>query len=237
MSFASALATTFRFCGDFLHVASKAVLITKIVRTMSCSGLSLKTQFLYAVVFLARYIDVFEFRILGALDLYNFVMKMLFIGFQSLILFLMRFRFHSTYDAKWDRFNILALLVPSLLLSFFFVKTTYTMYGYIAELLYTASLFLESVAILPQLVQLQEAGESETMTSKYVLLLGLYRTAYTLYFLIKRLSGQRVGNLLIACGLVQILLYADFFVIYYRYVFRQSAESAGLPTTSIKREL
>lgn len=235
MSFASGLASALRYGGDSLHVASKAVLITKIMKTKSCNGLSLKTQFLYTLVFLLRYIDILDVSFVGWLSIYNFVMKLLFIGFQSVILFLMRFRYFSTYDKKWDKFNILVLIIPCFLLAIPFARSA--PYSYVVEFLYTASLFLESVAILPQLVQLQEAGESETMTSKYVLLLGLYRTFYTLYFVIKKLCGLRVGNVLIACGLVQTLLYVDFFVIYYRYVFRNAGESSGLPTSNIKREL
>lgn len=233
MSFAPVLADTFRFTGDFLHVASKAVLITKISRTRSCSGLSLKTQFLYSLVFVLRYTDLFDFYPRGALGAYNFVMKVMFIGFQGLILFMMRFRYFATYDKKWDKFNILTLLAPCFVFSLVFTTTRS-----VSNLLYTMSLFLESVAILPQLVQLQEAGESETMTSKYVLLLGLYRAAYTVYFAVNRLYGtRRIGNIPIACGVVQTLLYLDFFVIYYRYVFRRSGLSERLPSSAIKDEL
>lgn len=237
MSFASNLANSFRFCGDILHVASKVVLITKITSTKSCSGLSLKTQFLYTMVFLFRYIDVLSTSLRGPLEVYNSLMKLLFIGFQSFILFMMRLRYFSTYDKKWDRFNILTLLIPCFVLSLYFSKSGYTTYDHLVETLYTMSIFLESVAILPQLVQLQEAGESETMTSKYVLLLGLYRTAYTLYFMIKKLFVSNVSNVLIACGIIQTLLYVDFFIIYYNYVFKNSADSIGLPTSNIKREL
>ncbi|CAD25518.1 ER LUMEN PROTEIN RETAINING RECEPTOR (KDEL RECEPTOR 2) [Encephalitozoon cuniculi GB-M1] len=238
MFFASIMADTFRFCGDFLHVASKAVLITKIARTRSCSGLSLKTQFLYSMVFIFRYIDLFDFYARGPLGIYNSIMKVLFIGFQVLILFMMRFKYFSTYDKKWDKFNILTLIVPSFVFSLFFTRGGSSVYQYISNVLYTMSLFLESVAILPQLVQLQEAGESETMTSKYVLLLGLYRASYTVYFILKKVYDiGRTGNIPIACGIVQTLLYLDFFAIYYRYVFRRSGISESLPSSNIKGEL
>lgn len=232
------IADAFRFCGDFLHVASKVVLITKIARTRSCSGLSLKTQFLYAMVFVFRYVDLFDFYIKGPLGVYNFIMKILFIGFQILILFMMRFKYFSTYDKKWDKFNVLTLIVPCFVFSLFFARGGGGVYRYTSNVLYVSSLFLESVAILPQLVQLQEAGESETMTSKYILLLGLYRASYTIYFIVKRIYDvKNIGNIPIACGIVQTLLYMDFFAIYYRYVFRKSGISESLPSSNIKGEL
>lgn len=229
------IAKLFRFQADFLHVASKYVLMSKIKMTKSCSGLSLKTQILYAIVFICRYLDLFDFRFLDSLLVYNTIMKVLFIGTQFFIIYLMRFKFYSTYDRKWDKFNILIVIVPSIILSYLLSNKAY---GF-RETLYVFSLILESVAILPQLVQLEEAGESETMTSNYVLLLGLYRTSYTISFAIKKLSGQRIGNVLLACGIIQTVLYIDFFVIYYKYVFKTNG-TTKLPSTnekSYRREL
>ncbi|ADM11759.1 ER lumen protein retaining KDEL receptor 2 [Encephalitozoon intestinalis ATCC 50506] len=232
------IADAFRFCGDFLHVASKIVLITKITKTRSCSGLSLKTQFLYAMVFVFRYIDLLDLHVESPLEVYNFIMKILFIGFQVLILFLMRFKYFSTYDKKWDKFNILVLIIPCFVLSLYFARDSGSFSKYVPKVLYISSLFLESVSILPQLVQLQEAGESETMTSKYILLLGLYRASYTVYFIVKRFYNIRnTGNIPIACGIVQTLLYMDFFAVYYKHVFRKSGISERLPSSNIKGEL
>ncbi|KAM0672080.1 ER lumen protein retaining receptor [Ordospora colligata] len=226
----------FRFTGDFLHIASKVVLIRKISRTKSCSGLSLKTQFLYGMVFVLRYIDLFRFYPNSLLSVYNSLMKILFIGFQALILFTMRFKYFGTYDRKWDKFNILMLIIPCFLISMIFTKSSsgaeeFSFVGYAYGVTYTMSLLLESVAILPQLVQLQEAGESETMTSRYILLLGLYRAAYTVYFAIRKIFEEKdkvPTSLPLACGIIQTLLYVDFFAIYYRYVFRRSGISDDL---------
>jgi ER lumen protein retaining receptor len=229
------LSKLLRFLGDTIHVASKYVLVSKIRKTKSCSGLSLKTQFLYLLVFICRYLDLFDFRLYGVLGIYNSAMKVLFIGFQLMILYLMRIRFFSTYDRKWDRFNIMALIGPSLLLSVMIAWLSRSFH--LVNILYVFSILLESVAIMPQLVQLQEAGESETMTSQYVCLLGLYRTCYTLYFILKKLGGGRVGNVLITCGMLQTFLYVDFFILYYKYVFSTSGEAAGLPKLDIKRDL
>jgi ER lumen protein retaining receptor len=53
-------------------------------------GISFKTQVLYVVVFVTRYLDLF----LGEwVSLYNTVMKLFFIGSSAYILFLMKVRF------------------------------------------------------------------------------------------------------------------------------------------------
>ena len=48
----------------------------------------------------------------------------------------------------------------------------------ISELLWSFSIFLEAVAILPQLFMLQRMGEAETITTHYLAALGAYRALY-----------------------------------------------------------
>lgn len=46
------------------------------------------------------------------------------------------------------------------------------------EILWSFSIFLESVAILPQLFMLSRTGEAETITTHYLFALGAYRALY-----------------------------------------------------------
>jgi ER lumen protein retaining receptor len=46
------------------------------------------------------------------------------------------------------------------------------------ELVWSFSIWLESVAILPQLFMLQRTGEAEAITTHYLAALGLYRALY-----------------------------------------------------------
>lgn len=48
----------FRLIGDLSHLASIFILIQKIVKSRSARGISFKTQVLYVVVFLTRYVDL-----------------------------------------------------------------------------------------------------------------------------------------------------------------------------------
>ena len=80
----------FRFLGDLSHLASIFILLHKIQTSRSCRGISLKTQVLYLVVFLTRYVDL----VTGPhVSLYNSVMKLFFIGSTGYTLYLMRVRF------------------------------------------------------------------------------------------------------------------------------------------------
>jgi len=57
----------FRLFGDLSHLAAIAILLLKIWKTRSCAGVSGKTQLLFAVCFITRYIDLF----LHFVSLYN----------------------------------------------------------------------------------------------------------------------------------------------------------------------
>ena len=216
----------FRFLGYFFQVSSKAVLLHKIQSTSSVSGLSLNTQILYLLVYIFRYLDI----IVGHSDwksklyIYNTIMKVGYIASQCVIVYYIFKKYRHTYQSRFETFNMSFILVPSMALSLFLVFGTTTILEWIEEYLYSASLIIESVAILPQLVMVQDAGDSETLTSHYIFLLGLYRLAYFISFILKCfLVKPRPNALIVATSLIQSLLYLDFFTVYYRYVMSKSS--------------
>ena len=82
----------FRFLGDLSHLVSIFILIHKIQTSRSCRGISYKTQILYLVVFVTRYVDLLT----GPhVSWYNTLMKLFFIGSTGYTLYLMNFRFRS----------------------------------------------------------------------------------------------------------------------------------------------
>lgn len=82
------------------------------------------------------------------------------------------------------------------------------------QILWTFSIYLESVAILPQLFMVSKTGEAETITSHYLFALGVYRTLY-LFNWIWRYQFEGFFDLIaIVAGLVQTILYCDFFYLY-----------------------
>ncbi|EPR79576.1 ER lumen protein retaining receptor [Spraguea lophii 42_110] len=229
MGFFSSFAFLIRMLGDISHVLSMIVLAQKIKNTKSCSGLSYKTQLLYGIVFISRYLDMMYFNIRSIFELYLFIMKVSFIVFQLIIIYLIRFKFYYSWDPMLDNFNITYIVGPALVLSFIFKPESSGVVGYFIEYLWAFSIVLEAVAILPQLLQLQETGESETLTSRYIFLLGIYRFLYVVGWILKFLGGAKVNQLLVASGIIQTLLYADFFIIYYNHIFSRQGKSKNIP--------
>ena len=120
-------------------------------------------------VFVTRYLDLFWEWV----SLYNFVMKVFFIASSCYILYLMKYKYRPTHDPSIDTFRVEYLAGPCVLLALVFnYKFT------VPEILWSFSIFLEAVAILPQLFMLQRTGEAETITTHYLAALGAYRALY-----------------------------------------------------------
>ncbi|ORE21291.1 ER lumen protein retaining receptor [Rhizopus microsporus] len=201
----------FRLVADLMHLASIFILLLKIKKTRSCVGISFKTQLLYAIVFVTRYLDLFT----KFISLYNTSMKIFFIASSVYILYLMHIKFKATYDAGLDTFRIEYLLGVASLLGL----ATTAEYS-IIEVLWTFSIWLESAAILPQLFMLQKTGEAETITTHYIFALGAYRALYILNWIYRYYVENHIEWVSCIAGLVQTAIYSDFFYIYYTKVLK-----------------
>ncbi|GLU13846.1 hypothetical protein SLE2022_304560 [Rubroshorea leprosula] len=211
----------FRFAGDMTHLISILVLLLKIYATKSCSGISLKTQELYALVFIARYLDLFtDFR-----SVYNTIMKIVFIASSLAIVWCMRRHplVRRSYDKELDTFRHYFLIVACLVLALL-VHEKFTF----QEIFWAFSIYLEAVAILPQLILLQRSGNVDNLTGQYVFFLGAYRALYILNWIYRYFTEQHFSRW-IACvsGIVQTALYADFF--YYYFISWKNNAKLQLP--------
>jgi ER lumen protein retaining receptor len=124
--------------------------------------------------------------------------------------------FKPTHDPNNDTFKVQYLLAFSAVMAILFpYKYTPT------EVLWAFSIWLESVAILPQLFMLQRTGEAETITTHYLFALGSYRALYIPNWLYRYFveTPSFVDPIAVIAGIVQTVLYSDFFYIYYtKYV-------------------
>lgn len=78
-----------------------------------------------------------------------------------------------THDPSIDTFRMEFLAGPCFVLALIFnYKFSFL------EILWAFSIYLEAVAILPQLFMLQRTGEAETITTHYLAALGAYRGLY-----------------------------------------------------------
>ena len=83
------------------------------------------------------------------------------------------------------------------------------------QITWSFSIWLESVAILPQLLLLQRTGEAENVTTHYLFALGIYRGLYIPNWIWRYFSEGHFDPIAVLAGLVQTGLYADFFYIYF----------------------
>jgi len=201
----------FRFLGDVSHLASICILLQKIQSSRSCRGISFKTQAIYVAVFITRYLDLL-FRFVS---LYNYVMKLVFIGSSVYILYLMKYRYRPTHDPAIDTFRVEYLAGPAFILSLI-ANYEFT----VTEILWAFSVYLESVAILPQLFMLQRTGEAETITTHYLAALGAYRALYIPNWIYRYFADGKVDPISVTAGLLQTGLYLDFFYVYFTKVLQ-----------------
>jgi ER lumen protein retaining receptor len=216
----------FTFCGDVLHLVSILILLLKIYTTGSCKGISLKTQALYCTVFLCRYLDLFwNFE-----SAYNWVMKVIFISTSLAIVYLITARepICSTYDRRADSLFLPYLLVPTAAVA---LLTTASFHP--VELLWTFSLYLEAVAIVPQLFVIHQLAKDQNgfvdaLTSDYVFTLGGYRAMYLLNWVYRFFTEEHYRNWVSwTAGLIQTVIYCDFF--YYYAIAKFTGQKMSLP--------
>ncbi|CEP61275.1 Erd2p LALA0_S02e10726g [Lachancea lanzarotensis] len=207
----------FRILGDLSHLASIVILLRTVQKTRQVDGISLKTQLLYVLVFCTRYLDLLTFR---WKSVYNTLMKMVFIGASVRVIQLIqecKTRNAVAYKDMMarDTFQIKYLVGPCAILALVFnYKFT------VLELCWSFSLWLESVAILPQLFMLSRSGKAGTLTTHYIFALGLYRALYIPNWIWRYYTEGRLEKLSVFTGLLQTALYSDFFYIYYKKVIK-----------------
>lgn len=178
-----------------LFSSCSLVCISIALCNVKCAGVSLKTQELYAIVFATRYLDIFT----DYISLYNTVMKVIFLGSSFSIVWYIRHHkiVRRSYDKDQDTFRHFFLVLPCLLLalvinekftfkevltwcmfkSHFSYRSCWCMYwrfflDMFHQIMWTFSIYLEAVAILPQLVLLQRTRNIDNLTGQYVFFLG-----------------------------------------------------------------
>ncbi|EGG17501.1 putative transmembrane protein [Cavenderia fasciculata] len=206
----------FRLIGDMLHLVSILLLLFKIRADKSCAGkvysISLKSQILFGIVFASRYLDLFT----SFVSLYNTCMKLFFLCSSFYTIYLITTKYKFSYDKEHDNFRILFLIIPSFLLGCIFYDGDSNSNAFM-EILWTFSVFLEAVAIFPQLFLLQRTGEVEAITSNYIICLGGYRAFYFLNWIVRIFTEREFkGALVMIAGIVQTILYCDFFYYYFK---------------------
>ena len=209
----------FRLAGDMSHVLSILVLLLRLRVTKNATGISIKTQELYLLVFVTRYLDLFT----TVNSFYNTIMKILYISITAYIVYMVRGTepFKSSYDRSHDSFLHWQFAVaPCAVLA---LVTTLAFTGFdIMEAFWEFSIYLEAVAIVPQLILLQRYREVENLTGHYVFLLGIYRALYIVNWVYRSYTETHYQHNWVAyiSAFIQTCLYIDFFYYFFQSKYR-----------------
>ncbi|TGZ54717.1 hypothetical protein CRM22_010570 [Opisthorchis felineus] len=201
----------FRLAGDLSHLLAIFILLLKIYSSRSCRGLSGKTQLMFALVFTTRYLDLFVYFV----SVYNTIMKIVFILSSYLTVYFMYSKFKQTLETTDSLFRLPYFIVPIGGLAVLVNHSATPL-----EILWTFSIYLESVAILPQLFMISSTGQAETITAHYLFALGSYRAMYLLNWIYRYYTEDVYDLIVIVAGCVQTLLYIDFFYLYVTKVLK-----------------
>ena len=147
----------FHLLGDFVHLMGFFFLLKKLHVRKNCNGISLKSQELFAVVFLTRYVNIFAPLspwLPTIVVVYVRLMKLAYIGATCYIVYLMRTKLWKTYDDINDEAQRRLFLgaAGAMTLITVLVEQDWAL----LRILTIYSLWLEAIAIIPQFMLLQK---------------------------------------------------------------------------------
>lgn len=169
--------------------------------------------------------------------------RVVFFGTTAFTIYLMKYKkpICLTYDKAADDFNWkLYLIAPCSILAVFTTRGEISrlanpgsLSGYLSSYLTHFSMWVETVAIWPQLKLLMKLHEVENITSDYVVSMGAYRVLYLLAWghemMVKEIRPDKryFRWVCICCWIAQSALYSE--IVYYYVAAKYSGEHMVLP--------
>lgn len=192
----------YRLAADYLHFGGMVTGLGTLILTKSAAGFSKKTQMLFLMVFMTRYLDLFT----EAQQTYLVVFKVMFNAVTAATLGGIEM-LDDTYEATLDSCNILAIILPC-----FFASGLVTITSSILDRLWTFSEFLEPFALVPQYIMCYRAPSIRPIVVVYILCVGGYRVLYMCNWIYKRYCWQAAYHDYTSWlgGFVECVLFADF---------------------------
>eukprot|EP00252_Welwitschia_mirabilis_P022942 TRINITY_DN6365_c0_g2_i1.p1 TRINITY_DN6365_c0_g2~~TRINITY_DN6365_c0_g2_i1.p1 ORF type:complete len:276 (+),score=28.95 TRINITY_DN6365_c0_g2_i1:385-1212(+) len=206
---------------EAIHALGISVLIYKLTKERTCSGLSLKSQELTALFLAVRlYCSVvMEYDIHTLLDFATLITTLW-------VIYMIRYKLQSTYSVDLDNCPILYVVIPCALLALAVHPST--SHNIVNRILWAFCVYLEAVSVLPQLRMMQNTKVVEPFTAHYVFALGVVRFLSCAHWILQVMDSR--GYLLTALGrglwppmvllseFVQTFILADFCYYYVKSV-------------------
>jgi len=221
---------------SFMRTFAFGVLNFKMWSKMNAKGISLKTLQLYALVFGLRLLAIMRHQGYLPFDktgdwFYHSVEFFSLISIAAAIFGIM-VPLKFSYDKQFDLFGNLHIpdelgalyaAVPCLILAVFFHPSLN--HEWVSDTSWAASMYVESVAMLPQLYMFQkqaakEGGTVETLLGHTVFALGFSRVFELIFWcasykeLTDHLGSRTSGWIVLAAQIAHIIIMGDFFFYY-----------------------
>jgi len=185
----------FRLIGDGLHVLAILILLQRFYKFRNATGISGKTQFLLFVTYVARYTDLTT----NFVSVYNTTLKVFYIVVSYLMVHLVHYTFKDTKEGpETDSFNMWILVVP--------VTTLATLVCHelsVMEVLWTWSIYMESVALVPQLYLIWKTKKSDHFILLYLLCMAFYRGFYIFNWIYRYMDESYYDLIAIVAGVIE----------------------------------
>jgi len=114
-------------------------------------------------------------------------------------------------EESTDTFRVELVLIPCLVMALF-INYQFS----IKEILWSFSIFLEAVAILPQFHMLKRTGQAEALTRYYIFALGSYRGLYILNWIYRYAADEGFDPISVISGIVQTSINFYFIYVYWK---------------------
>uniref|UniRef100_A0A7S2QMZ2 ER lumen protein-retaining receptor n=1 Tax=Zooxanthella nutricula TaxID=1333877 RepID=A0A7S2QMZ2_9DINO len=192
----------FRLVGDALHLAGMVLGLTCVVGARSVEGFSRKTQVLYQLVYVTRYLDVLFHKQVMYLLLFKVAFNLLTAA--MLVAFTL---WQDTYCFEADSCNIVAIVLPAAVVAYA------ASHGDTAvKELWTYSEFIEPFALVPQYIMCYRVPRVRPAVVLYVFCVGGYRTLYICNWIYKRYNWHEHYHDYVSWlgGAVECVLFFDF---------------------------
>lgn len=202
------------------------VVVLQIEGDKSVKGVSLKMMECYMCVCMGRLCAIVPFEGYLPYDrsgdwLYQLI-EALTCCLAGSIVYMVRVRYQSTYDPAIDTLNNVWLIIPSALLALLFHPSLNAFMP--SDIAWAFALYLEAVAVLPQLFMFQKAGQVEKWTAHFLAAQAFSKLISFIFWVssYSELSDPEhtlksfVGNWVMAMQLAQICVMGDFIYHYVR---------------------
>lgn len=235
---------------SFMKCFAFGLLLYKMTSARSAKGVSVKTIESYLLVFVFRLFAISRHQGYLPYDktgdwFYHLVEIISLLSCIASIYFIFK-PLASTYSEKYDKFGSLhipseygiAYLIAPVIVIAMLIHPSLN-HNWFTDVCWTISMYMESVAMLPQLYMFQkqandEGGVVEALTGHTVFALGFSRVFEFFFWLscFKELmihGNSYAGYLILFSQLVHLLIMADFFYYYFKSVTKGAPME--LPTT------